>query len=139
MQQWLDRMDYGNRDISGGIDQFWLSSSLLITPQAQLAFLKRLRQGTLPFRPDVQRQVSDMLLQSSELDGQLHGKTGSCRGKPGSGAPDHGWFIGWVDWNARNERNPVTTWFVVNVRGEKAWGTTRARPIALRLLAQQQP
>lgn len=133
MQQWLDALDYGNRDISGGIDQFWLGSSLLITPREQLELLKRLRHGTLPFQPEFQAQLRDMLVLDSELAGTLHGKTGSCRGQP-----DTGWFIGWVDWNDASGRNPATTWFVVNIRGASAWGRD-ARGIALRLLAQQQP
>lgn len=139
MQEWLDRLDYGNRDISGGIDRFWLGSSLLISPQQQLEFVKRLKHGTLPIRPGVQRQVRDMLLQSSELDGELHGKTGSCNGDAQAGIPDHGWFVGWIDWKDASGRNPTTTFFVVNVRGDQAWGTTRARPIALQLLAGQRP
>jgi len=139
MQAWLDRLDYGNHDISGGIDRFWLGSSLSITPEAQLDFLVALHHGTLPFRPEVQQQVRDMMRLESDLPGQLHGKTGSCRGDADHDVPDHGWFVGWIDWNARSERNPSTTYFVVNVRGEAAWGTTRARPIALRLLAEQQP
>src|SRR5690606_38401939 len=28
MQAWLDRIDYGNRDIGGGIDRFWLDGEL---------------------------------------------------------------------------------------------------------------
>ena len=39
MQEWLDRCSYGNRDISGGIDRFWLSSSLKISPFEQIDFL----------------------------------------------------------------------------------------------------
>ena len=79
-----------------------------------------------------QQQVAEMLLQVSDLPGALHAKTGSCRGATETG-PDHGWFIGWVDWDKRTGRNPVTSWFVVNIRGEDAWGWN-ARPIALQLL-----
>ncbi|NNL95781.1 MAG: class D beta-lactamase [Xanthomonadales bacterium] len=132
MQQWLKRLDYGNQDISGGIDRFWLSSSLQIDAYRQLEIIKSLDHQTLPFKPLFQQQVSDMLIQSSELPGLLHGKTGSCRGA-GPGQPDHGWFVGWIDWHASTPRNPVTSWFVVNIRGSEAWGW-HARPIALSLL-----
>lgn len=138
MQEWLDRLDYGNRDISGGIDQFWLGSSLQISPLAQLELLKRLWHGTLPFRPEFQQQLRDMLRQPADLPGTLHGKTGSCQGDAQSAAPDHGWYIGWLDWNDDSDRNPATTWFVVNIRGTGARGAD-ARSIALRLLAEQQP
>ena len=32
MQKYLDLFDYGNRDIGGGIDQFWLTGNLRIDP-----------------------------------------------------------------------------------------------------------
>lgn len=132
MQNWLQRLDYGNRDVSGGIDRFWLGSSLKINAYQQLEFLKSLDHQTLPFKPHYQQQVSDMLVQESELPGTLHGKTGSCRGAE-PGQDDHGWFIGWIDWHGNTPRNPATTWFVVNIRGPQAWGW-HARRIALALL-----
>ena len=49
MQNWLTLMGYGNKDVSGGIDAFWLNSSLLITPRQQFDFLKRLYYYNLPF------------------------------------------------------------------------------------------
>jgi len=137
MQEWLDHLDYGNRDISGGIDRFWLSSSLKIDAYSQLELLKALKHQTLPFKPAIQQQVQDMLVQNSDLAGTLHGKTGSCLGITES-EPDHGWFIGWVDWNKNSEANPATTWFVINITGEKAWGL-EARQIALQLLQDLQP
>ena len=74
----------------------------------------------------------------SSLPGQLYGKTGSCPGNPDTGTPDHGWFIGWVEWNKNRERNPATNWFVLNIQGEGAWGT-EARRIAQELLEELQP
>lgn len=132
MQAWLDRLRYGNRDISAGIDRFWLGSSLEIDAYAQLELLKKLKHGTLPFRPVHQQQVAEMLLQDSDLPGTLRAKTGSCRGATDE-EPDHGWFIGWVEWDKGTGRNPVTSWFVINITGEEAWGW-KARPIALQLL-----
>ncbi|MFP9052255.1 penicillin-binding transpeptidase domain-containing protein, partial [Enterococcus faecalis] len=39
MKTWLHTLSYGNEDISGGIDQFWLQSSLTISPLEQETFL----------------------------------------------------------------------------------------------------
>jgi beta-lactamase class D len=36
------KISYGNQDISGGIDQFWLSSSLKISPKEQADFMEAL-------------------------------------------------------------------------------------------------
>jgi beta-lactamase class D len=137
MQNWLERLNYGNGDISGGIDRFWLGSSLEIDAYGQLDLLKKLQHGALPFDDQVQEQVRLMLRQDTPLEGQLYGKTGSCLGNQTQGKPDHGWFIGWVDWQATNPRNPATTWFVINITGEEAWGR-KAREFALELLEDLQ-
>jgi len=129
MAEWLARLNYGNQDISGGIDRFWLGSSLEIDAFGQLRLLKALRHGTLPFRPEHQQAVRDTLRLDSPLDGDLPGKTRSC---PGSGErPQPGWFIGWLDGGSPN--NPGTTYFVINIIGDGAWGP-KARDIALELL-----
>ena len=137
MQKWLARLDYGNRDISGGIDRFWLSSSLKVDAYRQLELLKSLQHQTLPFKPVYQSQLHEMLRQDADLPGTLHAKTGSCVGAVESD-PDHGWFIGWIDWEKNFERNPSTSWFVINITGDKAWGW-EARSIALQLLQDLQP
>ncbi len=48
MQKYVDLFDYGNRDIGGGIDQFWLTGNLRIDPVQQIDFVDRLRRGVLP-------------------------------------------------------------------------------------------
>ena len=45
MQKYVDLFDYGNRDIGGGIDQFWLTGNLRIDPVQQVDFVDRLRRG----------------------------------------------------------------------------------------------
>jgi beta-lactamase class D len=137
MASWLARLDYGNQDISGGIDRFWLGSSLKINAHEQLGIIKGLWHGSLPFKPDYQAAVRDMLIQESDLNGVLHGKTGSCRGDGEQSQPDHGWFIGWVDWRQVSRRDPATTFFVINISGSDAWGS-EARTIALQILQDLQ-
>lgn len=137
MSTWLQRLDYGNQDISAGIDHFWLGSSLRIDAYQQMELIKALWHSTLPFDPAYQQQLRDMLLLDSSLDGVLHGKTGSCLGAQDQQPPDHGWFIGWVDWN-----NPVagaasTSFFVINITGPKAWGRD-AKKITLKILQDVQ-
>ncbi len=50
MKRHVDLLEYGNRDIGGGIDQFWLTGSLRIDPVQQIDFVDRLRRGTLRSR-----------------------------------------------------------------------------------------
>ena len=98
----------------------------------------RLDPAALPFAADHQQLVRELLAQDSALPGELHGKTGSCPGDPDAGRPAHAWFIGWVDWDRRRERNPATSWFAVSITGDEADGQ-RARSMTLRLLADSQP
>jgi hypothetical protein len=57
MQQWIDKAGYGNRDIGGGIDTFWLSGALRISAEQQIDFLRRLADDRLPFSPRAQEIV----------------------------------------------------------------------------------
>lgn len=127
MQSWLDRLDYGNRDITGGQDRFWLSSSLEITAFGQIRFMAALDAGALEFSQDSQQAVKDMMRQSGNLpagfEGELFGKTGSCIGEE----TDHGWFTGFYH---RDGRRYV---FAVNVKGRDEWGR-QARDITLNVL-----
>lgn len=90
MQYWLNQCSYGNRDISGGIDRFWLSSSLTISPLEQLAFLEKLYTETLPFDKPVMKTVKRMMLLEEGTDYTLYGKTGGSR-------DNLGWFVGFVN------------------------------------------
>ena len=61
MQKYVDLMDYGNHDIGGGIDQFWLTGNLRIDPMQQVDFLDRLRRGVLPVSKRSQELMRDIL------------------------------------------------------------------------------
>ena len=49
MQSWLNLIGYGNKNISGGIHQFWKNSSLKISVKQQFDLFKRLYYYNLPF------------------------------------------------------------------------------------------
>jgi beta-lactamase class D len=98
MQEYVDKFDYGNRDISGAIDTFWLEGKLRISAMQQIAFLQKLQRGELPVSPQYQAIVRDiMYLEPSEL-GILRGKTGAVgvTAAPGSKAT-MGWLVGWLE------------------------------------------
>lgn len=63
MRQWLGMLRYGNQDISGGLDHFWLGSSLRISPDEQVAFLERLLTERLPVSPRTLAIVKEILVQ----------------------------------------------------------------------------
>src|SRR5277367_1037996 len=57
MQKYVELLEYGNRNIGGGIDQFWLTGDLRIDPLQQVDFVDRLRRGTLPISKRSQELV----------------------------------------------------------------------------------
>lgn len=76
MQHYLDTSNYGNRNMNGGIDQFWLNDSLQISADEQVGFLKRLYFAELPFAERTQRIVKSLMLQEQTKDYKLYYKTG---------------------------------------------------------------
>jgi len=94
MEQFIDRAGYGNRDISGGIDRFWLSGGLRITPREQVAFLGRLYRNELPFSRTTLDAVRDMMVTDRGDGYTIRAKTGWAA-PPGEG--NTGWWVGWVE------------------------------------------
>lgn len=99
MQQWVDAVGYGNRDISGGIDRFWLGQGgLRISAAQQIAFLRRLADGDLPFSSRSQEIVRRLIVVERGDGHVLHAKTGW---KHVDGETDLGWYVGWLERGGR--------------------------------------
>jgi len=142
MQRFYDAMGYGNRDLSGGVDRFWLESTLKISADEQVAMLGRLQRGTLaPFSPDTQATVREMIRQEQFLPPGMkpgtivRGKTGTA-GSWKTGIDTLGWFVGTVERDGR-------AWaFAVNIDGNGKRGlgpggtplSWKARAIAYKAL-----
>jgi beta-lactamase class D len=47
-REWLTRFQYGNADTSGPITQYWVNGRLRISPDEQLAFVKKFYDRSLP-------------------------------------------------------------------------------------------
>ena len=93
MQKYVDAVGYGNHDISGNIDSFWLDGGLRISADEQVEFLKRLYQDELPFAQRNLDIVKDILVLEKTPLAQLSGKTGTqLRVKPSVN-----WFVGYVE------------------------------------------
>ena len=76
MKYWLDKANYGNADTSGGIDKFWLTGGLRITPEQQIDFLKRLHDNTLPFSQRSMDIVKSIMTAKDTLGYVVRAKTG---------------------------------------------------------------
>ncbi|MCG8482478.1 MAG: hypothetical protein MJA31_04145, partial [Clostridia bacterium] len=128
MQEILNEVNYGNNDISGGINQFWLQSSLKISPKEQINILKRFYNYDLPFTKEQIDIVKDILILEKKGDTVLSGKTGSGGA---NGKMVNGWFIGYV------ENKEDTYLFVSNIEGEDHANSYKAKEIALSFLSDK--
>jgi len=107
MQKYVDLLEYGNRDIGGGIDQFWLTGNLRIDPFQQIDFIDRLRRGALPVSKRSQELVRDILPVTNSGDSIIRAKTGVVSAQ--AGKPQLGWLVGWA------EKGSAPTVFALNL------------------------
>jgi beta-lactamase class D len=94
MQRFVKQFGYGNQDISGGIDKFWLASSLVISPDEQVQFLKRYVEGRLGLSDRTVKLGKDIMRVEETPRWRLSAKTGACQA-PGQEAAM--WYVGWVE------------------------------------------
>src|ERR1700743_1564636 len=95
MQKYVDLLEYGNRDIGGGIDQFWLTGDLRIDPMQQIDFLDRLRRRALSVSKRSQDLVCDILPVTKVGDATIRAKSGLLPAEAGRAA--FRWVVGWVE------------------------------------------
>jgi beta-lactamase class D len=127
MQNWVSDLQYGNRDTSGGVDRFWLGSSLRISPDEEVDFLGRLDAGALPASARSIAIVKDILVQDPPGPSVVYrGKTGSCT--DAGAAEPHGWWVGSV------EREGRVYEYAALIVGPRASGMV-CRPMAEKALA----
>jgi beta-lactamase class D len=107
MQAYIEAVGYGNQDIGGPIDAFWLIGDLRISADEQLELLKRLYRGDLPFSERSIEIVEEILILEKTDAYRLSGKTGSGQ------VQDLyiGWFVGYV------EAQQDVYFFATNIQG----------------------
>ena len=97
IEKYLADFRYGNRDMSGGITQAWLSSTLKISAEEQIDFLKRFWLGNI----SVSKRA--IALTKKSMDGEFGSSGATMLGKTGSGYLGDrndpkgrrvGWYIG---------------------------------------------
>jgi beta-lactamase class D len=90
---WLDKAHYGNADTSGGIDRFWLTGKLRITPEQQIDFLQRLYKNQLPFSRRSMDIVRRIMIAEQTPKYALRAKTGWSE----QDSLSIGWYVGYVE------------------------------------------
>lgn len=109
MKTYLQKFNYGNRDISSGLDDFWLDGSLKISAIEQVYFLQALKNNDFLLSPKNLNKLKDIMFVSEGDRYQLFAKTGGgSLGKNKALA----WYVGFV------ETTHGSYYFALNISGK---------------------
>lgn len=128
-KRYLQVFRYGNRDLSGGLTNFWLQSSLKISPKEQVDFLRRFYTYHLPVSKRNIDIVKEILVLEEKNGALLSGKTGTgWKDAELNGIPINGYFVGYV------EKDGNAYFFVTNIEAEDHATGGNAKAITLQIL-----
>ena len=108
MQRHVERAQYGNRNINGNIDSFWLDGEIRISPEEQIEFLRMLYLEELHFSSRSMEIVKEILVLEEQENFRLSAKTGLGLRVD----PIVGWWVGYV------EADDNVYFFVINIESE---------------------
>lgn len=115
--QQLKAMDYGSRDPSGPVDQFWLGpeagGGLTISTRQQTDFLNRFYTGRLSDNSLTTATVAKIMIDETRGSSVMSGKTGTC-----SSLADGSRSVGW--WVGRLQSPDRDLVFAVSMEGQNA-------------------
>jgi len=95
MQEYLNQFNYGNMNIGGGIDKFWLDGDLRISPIEQIDFLLRFYKNDLPISQKNIDIVKNIIIIEETDSTVLRAKTGwGIRFEK-----QVGWYVGYFEFN----------------------------------------
>jgi beta-lactamase class D len=121
----IQRAGYGNQDIGGGIDLFWLTGQLRISPMEQIDLLRTLHERTAPFSERTMDLVEGIMVEERGANYVLYGKSGLADGDPA----DVGWYVGYV------VRGDTTYYFALQMDVTRPDHIAARRTIARSILA----
>lgn len=127
IKEYMHKIRYGNQEVTGDTDHYWISGGLKISPVEQVQLLQKLCDNTFGFAQEHVDLIKQSIRLEAMKDRVLYGKTGTVAV---DGKNRSGWLIGYVETDGRN------CFFAVNIqKEEQADGPTAAR-IALKVLAR---
>ena len=93
MQYYISKNHYGNENISGEIDYFWLNGGIRISANEQIEMLKKLYTNTLEFSQRSIDIVKRLMIYDKNDDYIIYAKTGWAMRVE----DQIGWFVGYVE------------------------------------------
>ena len=127
MQHYISLNNYGNKNISGGIDRFWLDGGLRISADEQIEMLKKLYHNKLKFSQRSMDIVKQIMIYEQNENYTMYAKTGwALRVED-----QIGWFVGYV------EKGSDVYFFAINVKSKKPEeGFISRKEITIKILKQ---
>lgn len=143
-QRYIDGFAYGNRDVVGdagkrnGLTMSWIGSSLQISPDEQVDFLRKIVNRQLPVSARAYDMTARILQPQTLANGwTIRGKTGTSSPVLADGSDDHrrqyGWYVGWA---TKGTRTIVFARMMLDHRQE-VYAGARARQAFLSEVATQ--
>jgi beta-lactamase class D len=128
VDKYISMFRYGNQDMSGGLTQAWLDSSLQISPIEQTQFIQHMIRKQFKLSHHAYRETKLLLFQGNLGHGwKIYGKTGSGN-KASSSQLKTGWFVGWVE---KNEHQIAFAQFIEIDKKAEDWAGPKAQEIAI--------
>jgi bla regulator protein BlaR1 len=123
---YVQKIGYGNENMSGDFSSYWMESSLEISPIEQVELLTKLQNNSFGFAPENINAVKDAICLSASDAGTFYGKTGTGRV---NGQDVNGWFIGYIE-TADN-----TYFFATNISADSDATGGNATEITMSILS----
>lgn len=92
MRKFVDTLNYGNRDISEGVDMFWLKGKMRITAMEQLNLQRKIYDNKVPFKQRNIDILKDIMINEKGADYTLRLKTGTAVNDDSK----VGWLVGYL-------------------------------------------
>ncbi|MFH1198022.1 MAG: class D beta-lactamase [bacterium] len=99
MKEFINKFNYGNMDVSGGIDMFWLRGGLFISADEQITFLKKFYENILQISERSINIVKDILIKEKTDKFTFSAKTGTGMTFEGEIKKYIAWYVGYVEQN----------------------------------------
>ena len=131
-QDYVTKFSYGNMDLSGGLTDAWVSSSLKISPEEQVEFLQNLINHKFNLSHESYEKTKKIIF-IQELGGgwKLYGKTGNGNQINKDGKKiylQQGWFIGYIE---KGNRRVVFASHITDSEKQSSFASLRAKNEAL--------
>lgn len=122
MQSFVNRVGYGNKDLSGGTP--------LISPNEQITFLTKLYTNQLSVDPNTLQVVRSVLVKNNNPSKIFSGRSGACR----TGDTNVAWFVGHLKTRQGEYVFATSMEGGLEVRADRAEAVTRSILEEMKLL-----